>query len=344
MSWRQVVTAGVVGGALLLVSAAPVQVPLDRNEAAVTLDDLRTLQDKVAETTRRVLPAVVGIRAGTGQGSGVIVSPDGFVLTASHVVAGAERDRNRVTVIFPDGTEARARLVDRRPVAGNDSALVKITTPAPAGGFPFAPVGRSTNLAGGEWSIAAGHPGGYRADRPPVIRLGRILFNGDFIIVTDNTLVGGDSGGPLFDLDGRVIGIHSRIGEQTSDNKHVPIDLFIRQWLDEELNNGWAEGNTPQMAEDVMPVIGVATNDPDGPARVEEVSPRSPADRAGLRPGDVIRSFNDTPIRTFNGLVRAVSRTRPGDVVEVVVDRPGLARPIALDLTVGNIAEARRGW
>ncbi|MEM8875145.1 MAG: S1C family serine protease [Planctomycetota bacterium] len=333
MSWRRSAMLGLGGLALVFLSAAPGQVPVDPkpSTAETSVDELRDLQQTVTATTAKVLPAVVGIRAGFGQGSGVIVSPDGFVLTASHVVAGADRDR-RLTVILRDGTELPARLIDRQPIRGNDSALVKITARQPVGGFPYAPVGRSNEVDTGDWCIAAGHPGGYRADRPPVIRLGRVLFNGDFVVISDNTLVGGDSGGPLFDLEGSVIGIHSRIGEAASDNKHVPIDVFVSQWLGESFT------------EPVQPIIGVSTNAANGAALVQEVARRSPADRAGIRPNDTIVRFNGTPTATFDDLMVAVRRTRPGDVVDVEVQRPGLSQVLVFKLTVGSREEVRRGW
>ena len=99
------------------------------------------------------------------------------------------------------------------------------------GKYPALEMGNSADLKVGQWVIAIGHPGGFRENRTPVVRVGRILFVSSFVIRTDCTLVGGDSGGPLFDMQGRVIGIHSRIGGLAiSENMHVPVDTFREEW------------------------------------------------------------------------------------------------------------------
>jgi Trypsin-like peptidase domain len=95
----------------------------------------------------------------------------------------------------------------------------------------FLDMGKSGELAKGQWVIGIGHPGGFRPNRTPVVRVGRILHTDSFVLRTDCTLVGGDSGGPLFDMQGRVIGIHSRIGGfAITENMHVPVDTFRATW------------------------------------------------------------------------------------------------------------------
>src|ERR1043166_8191567 len=97
--------------------------------------------------------------------------------------------------------------------------------------YPFLEMGKSADLKVGQWVIAIGHPDGVRANRGPVVRVGRILVASQFVLQTDCTLVGGDSGGPLFDMEGRVIGIHSRIGgAKIIENMHVPIDTYREEW------------------------------------------------------------------------------------------------------------------
>ncbi len=93
--------------------------------------------------------------------------------------------------------------------------------------WPFASLGTSSQIKPGNWVIASGHSGGWNRDgRPAVIRVGRVIETMPSTLVTDCALIGGDSGGPLFDLKGKLIGIHSRIGTDVSDNMHVPIDVF----------------------------------------------------------------------------------------------------------------------
>src|ERR1700758_5501580 len=97
-------------------------------------------------------------------------------------------------------------------------------------------MGKSTSLTKGQWVVSIGHPGGFRPNRTPVVRLGRVLEANANLIQTDCTLVGGDSGGPLFDMDGKVIGIHSRIGPAITANLHVPVNTYRDTW--DDLANG----------------------------------------------------------------------------------------------------------
>ncbi len=104
---------------------------------------------------------------------------------------------------------------------------MKITDP---GKWPTAPMGHSASLRPGAWCLAIGHPLGYRPGRPPVVRVGRIVEMSNDLIRTDCPLVGGDSGGPLLDLEGNVIGINSRIANPADVNLHVPVDIFRDNW------------------------------------------------------------------------------------------------------------------
>src|SRR5262249_56787918 len=98
------------------------------------------------------------------------------------------------------------------------------------GQYPHVEMGDSKSLQKGQWVVSLGQPGGFVPGRSPVLRLGRVINSTDSLIQTDCTLVGGDSGGPLFDLDGKVIGIHSRIGERISFNIHVPVATYRDEW------------------------------------------------------------------------------------------------------------------
>ncbi len=194
-----------------------------------SVEDLREIEQRVQEVVKKVTPAVVGIRIGPqggkgvlAQGSGVIVDADGTVLTAGHV--SGEPNRN-VQVILPGGRVLHAKTFGRN--GGLDSGMIKITDP---GEWPHVEMGKSSELKRGQWVIAIGHPGGFRENRTPVVRVGRVLVVTPSVIVTDCTLVGGDSGGPLFDMNGRLVGIHSRIGNQIAQNMHVPIDPYRRDW------------------------------------------------------------------------------------------------------------------
>ena len=186
------------------------------------LAELRAIQEKVGELAERLSPAVVGIRIGTECGSGVIVSSDGLILTAGHVMRNPNQDAR---ISLPDGRTVDAKTLGRCPWA--DAGMARITE---EGEWPFAEVGRSKDLQRGTWCMAMGHPLGYRADRPPVVRVGRILLPDSEMLHSDAPIVAGDSGGPLFDLEGRVIGINSRISPNVNYNFHVAIDVFHENW------------------------------------------------------------------------------------------------------------------
>jgi serine protease Do len=187
-----------------------------------TIDELKAFEQQVEKIVAQVSPSTVGLQIGGGRGSGVIVSEDGLVMTAGHVVT---RPNMRVTITFSDGKTAVGRTLGRD--VPDDAGLIRITTP---GKWPYAELGQSGGLKEGTWCLALGHPGGYQAGRPPVVRLGRILRNVEDALQTDCTLISGDSGGPLFDLEGKVIGIHTSIGESTDLNLHIPVDIFRDNW------------------------------------------------------------------------------------------------------------------
>ncbi len=191
-------------------------------ESPKSLDDLRALEDRVRAVVAKVSAATVGVRVGSNSGSGVIVSEDGLVLTAGHVVG---KPGQEVVFMFADGKTAKGKTLG---LYGNaDAGMMRITD---EGKWPYLPRGQSHELRVGSWCLALGHPLGYVKDRPPVVRLGRVLRLSDNVIQTDCALVGGDSGGPLFDLEGRIVGIHSRIGMAMDINIHVPINVFADNW------------------------------------------------------------------------------------------------------------------
>lgn len=194
---------------------AAIQVPQDAQQ-------LRQIQDHVRQLIEQLRPMVVAVRVGNSQGSGVIITEDGYVLTAGHVIA---EPRQTCQIILADGKRVRGETLGRYQDA--DAGLIKITEGGP---WPHAEMGISRELAEGSWVLALGHPLGYIEGRPPVARLGRVLRNRDTFIRTDCPLVGGDSGGPLLDLTGKVVGIHSRISGPTSMNYHVPVDVYRNVW------------------------------------------------------------------------------------------------------------------
>jgi serine protease Do len=319
------VLLALLGGAFLPLAwageAKKVEPP--KHEGAVektvpeSLTDLRAIQAQVKRVVEKVTPATVGVMIGGGQGSGVIISEDGYVLTAGHV---ALKSGANATVVMPDGRKLKAKVlgIDRKV----DSGMLKITD---SGKWPFVEMGKSGELKKGQWCIAVGHPGGYEDGRPPVVRLGRVLDTGKVAVRTDCTLVGGDSGGPLFDLNGKVIGIHSRISFTLTANMHVPVDLY---------RDGWDRLSQVDAGE---PYLGVRIDLETKGCKIAEVTPGSPADLAGLKVDDLVLKFGGKAVESYEDLGIQVRNRRPNDRVEIEVRRGD--QTITLQVVIGKKQE-----
>jgi serine protease Do len=278
-----------------------------RKETPNTLDDLLVMERHIEELIERVTPAVVAVRVGGSAGSAVIVSPDGLALCAAHV--GGAPDRT-VRFTFPDGRTAQGKTLGANH--GIDSGLMKITDPGP---WPYVEVAEADDTRLGDWVLALGHPGGYDPERAVVVRLGRIIRRAG-LLQTDCTVVAGDSGGPLFDMHGRVVGIHSRISDSLSGNFHVPISTYLDTWDRLTNNENWGIQRPPSRS-----WIGVRVADhPDG-CLLEDVEPEGPAFIAGLRPGDVVRRVNGERIEDADSFVSWIRTTRPDNELTVSVRR-----------------------
>jgi serine protease Do len=299
--------------------ADPVTKDLPAPPAAVTkpapqsLDDLKAIQDRARAVLDKIIPTTVCLRVGGATGSGVIVSEDGLVLTAGHVSGEPGR---KIKIVLYDGRVVNGETLGRNREI--DSGMARITDKGP---WPYAELGVSKDLKAGQWCIATGHPGGFKKDRPPVVRVGRVGVFNDSLIQTDCTLVGGDSGGPLFDMTGRVIGIHSRIGNPIVANIHVPADTYREYW--DQLAAGEKVGENPVW-------LGVRADMDAKNCRLGEITPDSPADKAGLKAGDVIVKFAGKDVGSYQDMVRLLQRRKPGEDVDVEVKR----KDETVDLTV----------
>lgn len=304
-------------------ASPPIRVELSEAAAAVmqkrypeNVADLRTLEEQVAKVLEAGRKATVAVQLGGAAGSGVVVSPDGLVLTAGHVVGEPGRS---VELFFPSGKKARGVSLGVNEEV--DSGMIRITDPGP---WPYVEVAEPETIHPGDWVVAIGQPNGYFKDRAPPIRLGRVLFQDEEVINTDCTLVGGDSGGPLFNLRGQVIGIHSRIGARLTANMHVPISTYQETWDRLVAGEVWGgrmrRGDVPTVA---RPFLGIAGNPRADDCRITQVYPRMPAAMAGLKPGDVVLRVNDQDIRTFPELTQRIRQQQPGDKVTLRIERDG---------------------
>ena len=275
-----------------------------------------------------------------GAGSGFIVSPDGVILTNAHVV----RDADEVVVKLQDRREYRAKVLGSDPKT--DVAVLKID----AKNLPTVPVGSTRNLKVGEWVLAIGEPYGLESTVTAgvVSAKGRnIDQNGVQFIQTDVAVNPGNSGGPLFNTRGEVVGINSQIYSETGGYQGlsfaIPIEVAARI-KDEILATGKVQhAKLGVSVQDVNQGLADSFKlaSPDG-ALVENVERGGPADRAGLKSGDVIRSINGQPIVQSGDLSAVVSIAKPGEKVTLDVWRDG--KTMRLGATLGNASDkAARG-
>jgi serine protease Do len=227
------------------------------------LAEFKAAQEWCRAAADRVVPATVGIinpdlvgPNTLGHGSGVVASEDGLILTCGHVLG---KPNSELVAVFPDGRRVKAVALgaDR----SRDAGMAKITEP---GNWPHVELGKSSELKPGQWCMALGHPGGVQEGRTPPLRLGRILAAGKGStmhdgVLTDATVISGDSGGPLFDLDGKLVGIHSNIGTTVTQNRHVPSDVYREKWND--FVAGKQTGELPKHVAQGPPPPGLAPQD-----------------------------------------------------------------------------------
>ena len=462
-AWRRVqllvLVSALMSHPTLLAAADPAAKPATTATEQVAppkdVGELRAIEDRVQQLVAKVLPATVAVQIGPSQGSGVIVSKDGLVMTAGHVVG---KPGQPVTFYFADGKTAKGTTLGLCPSV--DAGMMKITD---KGEWPFAEKGQSGALKVGAWCVTLGHPLGYQPGRPPVVRIGRLLRAEPTVLQTDCPIVAGDSGGPVFDLAGKVVGINSRIGGGADVNLHVPADAFAENWdrlvkgeicqtvmpgrdcepmkslfrplLAEAARctvrvkcngqdaamgtivgpNGWVltkaselrgkiicllpgqreleartigvnpafdlamlkveatglpavpwVGHDPAVGQWVATAgpggplglgivsvprraiphlsgaMGVVLADGDGGARIESLIPQSPADRAGLKPKDVVTHVDGKSVKNRQEAITAVRQHRLGDTIKVTIQRDHQSKAFSLTLAKVETQGTRR--
>jgi len=311
-------------------------------------------EGSIADIASRVLPAVVTIRvvgpAGSGTGSGFVMRQDGYILTNNHVVAAAAK--GQITVIFSDGQSIAATVI------GHDQSYDLAVIRVDRRNLPVLVLGASTDVRVGDPVIAVGAPLGLdstvtsgivSALNRPVTAGGTGASSASFInaIQTDAAINPGNSGGPLLDMAGRVIGANSAIarvaGSQSTDGQSgsigvgfaIPSDQ-IRKTAEQLIATGKA----------THPVIGVlvdttytgqgvriASTAQNGSAPITK---GGPADKAGLRPGEVIVTFDGRAVTGPDEFVVAVRAKSVGDTVEVTVRAGSTARTVRMTLQAAN--------
>ncbi|MER3445317.1 MAG: peptidase [Candidatus Dadabacteria bacterium] len=264
-----------------------------------------------------------------GLGSGFILSEDGYIVTNNHVVEKA----NDIEVVLEDGERYKARVIGKDPKT--DVALLKI---GPKHRLPAAVLGDSDKLEIGDWVIAVGNPFGlgHTVTAGIVSAKGRSLGLGtyDDFIQTDAAINPGNSGGPLFNLQGQVVGVNTAIvaGGQ-GIGFAIPINLaksVITQLKSTgRVVRGWLGVLVQQITPDIAEGLGLT--EPRG-ALVSDVTPGSPADKAGIKRQDIITEFNGQKINDMQELPRLVAATPPGTEVTLKFLRNGKEQTARLKL------------
>jgi serine protease Do len=258
-----------------------------------------------------------------GMGSGFIIDPEGYVVTNYHVVDHAEE----IVVTLGDGTQLQAvrRGVDPK----TDLALLKVESDDP---LPYVALGDSDDIRVGDWVIAIGNPFGLggTATTGIISARGRDIRSGpyDDFLQIDAPINRGNSGGPLFDLNGRVVGVNTAIfspnggsvgiGFAIPSSMAAPILEDLRE--NGTIERGWLGVQIQPVDEAIAEALGL--DEPRG-ALVADVTEESPAAKAGVREGDVILSWGDSEIDEIRELSRAVASTEPAAEVEMEVWRGG---------------------
>ncbi|HEY8015025.1 MAG TPA: DegQ family serine endoprotease [Dongiaceae bacterium] len=273
----------------------------------------------------------------TSLGSGFIIDPTGYIVTNNHVIEGAEE----ITVRMQDNVEYKARLIGHDPKT--DLALLKIDAPKP---LPFVEWGDSDKSRIGDWVLAIGNPfglggtvtAGIVSARQRDINAGPY----DDFIQTDAAINRGNSGGPMFDVDGKVIGINTAIFSPSGGSIGIGFALpsSLAKGVIEQLRQyghprrGWLgvriQSVTPELAE------GLKMAKPMG-ALIAAVTDGGPADKAGIRQGDVVIKFNGQDIDEMRHLPRIVAETAFDTSVPVVVLRQG--KEMTFQVKVGELDE-----
>lgn len=308
--------------------ALMVGTPLMAREPVKSLEELVALQKKVQEVSSKVLPATVALVSDkTGSsGSGVVTTPDGLILTAAHVVQGADE----LQVVFPSGKQVVGRVLGAN--FSKDIGMVRIVDP---GQWPYAPRGESKPLNAGDWVVALGHSAGFDPGRTPPVRFGRVVSKGPGnFFTTDCTLIGGDSGGPIFDLEGKVIGVNSSIGMSLKNNNHAGVDGFKDDWDRLLVGEMWGKLSMNPFANPEMPVLGIDMGEDRrrNGVTVAGVYPRSPAAAAGVKAGDRLVSIDALTVTSGRDLLLSLAKKQPGDQVKLGILRDQQKQEITVKL------------
>ncbi|GMM93603.1 Do family serine endopeptidase [Qipengyuania sp. MTN3-11] len=278
-------------------------------------------------------------REGQSLGSGFFISADGYIVTNNHVVSPTGRGTvEEITVTLPDGTEYDAELVGND--AASDLAVLKVSG---RDDFPYVRFGDSSQARAGDWVIAIGNPFGLGGTVTSGIVSAVLRNTGggayDRYIQTDASINRGNSGGPLFDMQGNVIGINNAIFSPSGGSVGIgfaipaetaaPIVEQLRQG--QNIERGYLGVSIQPVSDDLADSLGLPQNQGEF---VQTVQPGEPAEAAGIRPGDIVIRVNDRPVTSDQTLSFLVANIAPGTTIPIDLVRDGDRRRV--NVTVGR--------
>lgn len=279
-----------------------------------------------------------GPRRSSALGSGFVISEDGYVVTNNHVIEGADE----ILIEFFSGEELPAKVIGTDP--NTDIALLKVETDQP---LPFVPFGDSDQALVGDWVIAMGNPlgQGFSVSAGIVSARNRALSGSyDDYLQTDAAINRGNSGGPLFNMDGEVVGVNTAIlspnggsigiGFSMASNVVVRVVDQLREFG--ETRRGWLGVRIQDLTEDLAEGFGLDSTDG---ALVNSVQD-GPSKEGGMLDGDIIVSFAGKPVKDTRGLVRSVANSPVGETVRIIVLRDG--KSVTLKVTLGRREDAEK--
>ena len=296
-----------------------------------SLEDLQNVQQTVQDLLPKIRPAVVAIQTGDGTASGVIINDEGLILTAAHV---AEKPGRELTIVMDDGSRTRGTTLGLDKTT--DAALMQLKDSRKK--WPHVKVSREgVKAQPGIWCLALGHPGGFDPKRGVVLRVGRVIKQTANSLQTDCVLMGGDSGGPLFNLRGEVIGIHSQIWEDRDHNMHVSMAPFFRSWDDMKSNQviqTWSSGSGGYLGINIGSAESTIVE-------VQQIHQNSAAQKAGLQVGDKIESLDQDPVLSVAQFQNAVRLRPAGTEIKLKIRRSTELREISV--TLGSLPKEDAG-
>jgi S1-C subfamily serine protease len=349
-AWRAALIGAVVGALVgALVAGGIVAVAVDDDDAssarapAVVLRPSKTIgtSSDIAPILQAAVPAVVAIvddggpDSGGAAGTGFVISPDGVIVTNHHVVEGARQ----IQAVFSDGTTRAAKVLGKNEPS--DLAVVKVD----ATNLPTIELGDSDQVQVGDDVVAIGNAlalqGGLTVTRGIISGLHREVGTNtgsvlEDVLQTDAAINPGNSGGPLVDAQGRVIGINTAIADPGSaQNVGFAIPISNAKPIIEQLRQGRQPALLGVQTVDVdqAKLDGNPVAVDDG-AYVQDVTSGGPADRAGIEPGDVVVAVDGEKIASAAALGGAIRQHKPGDEVEIEIDRDG--ERITVHATLGE--------